>query len=74
MKQIQKLIILVFLVILPCLSFTQPDPRFNGNGSGVGNTPVGGPVGSPIDGGTGILLLLAIGYGINKLKATRKKD
>jgi hypothetical protein len=75
MKKLKSLIILCILFSLPFLAFTQPDPRVNGNGSSVGNNPVGpgGPVGSPIDGGLSILLMLGAGYGIKKFKDSRKE-
>ena len=62
MKKIKSLFVLIALIAVPLLIFAQPDPRENGNGSGVGNTPVGGPTGSPIDGGLGILVALGLGY------------
>ena len=68
MKRFRFIIIVCLLTSLPFIGFNQPDPTHNGNGSSVGNTPVGGPTGSPIDGGLGILLTLGIGYGIKKFR------
>lgn len=71
MKRIKIIIILAFLITLPFLNHAQPDPRLNGNGTGIGTTPVGGPLGAPIDGGLGILLALGAGYGL--LRTFHKK-
>jgi hypothetical protein len=74
MKNIKSVIIMVFLLTLPFLSFSQPDPRYNGNGSSVGNTPVGNnPTGSPIDGGMSTLLILGFGYAARKLYLIRNQ-
>lgn len=58
------------LMALPLLNFAQPLPNQNGNGSHVGQTPVG----APIDGGMSILLILGAGFGIKKLAALRKQE
>jgi hypothetical protein len=72
MKKIKSLLLISFIIVLPFLNFGQPDPRLNGNGTGVGNTPVGGPTGSPIDGGISILLTLGVGYAAKKFLEMRK--
>ena len=70
MKKFRSLLIIAMLAVLPVLSFAQPPvPNQNGNGSSVGNTPVG----APIDGGLSILLLLGLGYGASKTLKTDKK-
>lgn len=69
MKKIRAFLIIAMLAALPVFTFTQPLPYQNGNGSGVGQTPVG----APIDGGLSILLMLGAGYGATKLFELRKK-
>jgi hypothetical protein len=44
------------------------DPTAGGNQIPGG----GGPAGAPIDGGTSILLLLAAGYGLKKIRGVNK--
>jgi hypothetical protein len=44
------------------------DPTANGNQSPAG------PTGAPIDGGTGILLILAAAYGIRKFRNPRVNE
>jgi hypothetical protein len=71
MKKFRSLLIIAMLAVLPALSFAQPPvPNQNGNGSSVGNTPVG----APIDGGMSILLLLGLGYGVSKTYNLSKKE
>jgi hypothetical protein len=72
MKKIKSFIILLAFFAVPLLTFAQPDPRLNGNGTGVGNTPVG-PSGAPIDGGFSIFLLLGAAYGVRKWFVSKKK-
>ena len=74
MKKIRSIIIVFSLTLFPFIGLTQPDPRLNGNGSSVGNTPVGSPTGSPIDGGLGILLALGLGYAGKQCFNLRKKS
>jgi hypothetical protein len=71
-------ILLTFGVILSTGIFAQPTPQppappenkgTNGNQPPPGNTPIGGP----IEPGTGILLLLAVGYGLRKVKDVRNQ-
>jgi hypothetical protein len=70
MKKIRSVLLIIMLLVLPLLNFAQPLPYQNGNGSNVGQTPVG----APIDGGLSILLILGAGYGAKKLAFMRKKD
>ena len=75
-KVIIGLIIVTFGVILSVGVFAQP-PRPPANQGTNGNqSPAGGPIGSPIEPGTGILLMLAAAYGIKKVQETkiRKKN
>lgn len=74
MKKALKLtIVAAFLLAAPVMTFAQPLPNQNGNGSGVGNIPVGGG-GAPIDGGLSILLALGLGYGAKKVYNSKKKQ
>ena len=70
MKKIRSVLLITMLLGLPLLNFAQPLPYHNGNGSNVGQTPVG----APIDGGLSILLLLGAGYGIKKIYNRRKEE
>ena len=69
MKMIRKLL----LVGLLCLSFSvfanDPNPPPPPGEHGLSGDQ---PVGAPIDGGLGILLLLGVGYGIKKLYKNKK--
>jgi hypothetical protein len=69
MKKIRSVFIITMLLALPLLNFAQPLPYQNGNGSNVGQTPVG----APIDGGLSILLFLGAGYGAKKIYNLKKK-
>ena len=76
MKKIKKIIaILVVLQGLMLLNVygDPPDPPNppNPGGSPVGN---GDPVGAPIDGETGFLLVLCAGYGARKIYSMTKKS
>ncbi len=68
MKKVRSLLIILMLAALPVFMFAQPLPNQNGNGSNIGNTPVG----APIDGGLSILMILGIGYGARKVYQVRK--
>jgi hypothetical protein len=69
MKRIRSIIVVLLLIAAPVLSFTQPLPYQNGNGTSIGNIPVGGP----IDGGLGFLLAMGLGYGLNKVIILKKQ-
>jgi hypothetical protein len=64
--QTTVLIAIFALQFLPAVLLGQPDPG-NNNGGG----PLGG--GAPIGGGLGILLALALGYGLKKLWEAHKR-
>jgi hypothetical protein len=69
MKKLYNTLKLTFLMIsfnLPSIMLGQPDP---GNNSGGG--PLGG--GAPIGGGLGILLALALGYGLKRWWNNRRR-
>jgi hypothetical protein len=70
MKKIRSVLLITMLMALPLLNFAQPLPNQNGNGSHVGQTPVG----APIDGGLSILLFLGAGFGAKKIAQIRKKE
>jgi hypothetical protein len=70
MKKLRTIFIIAMLLSLPFFNFAQPLPYQNGNGSNIGNTPVG----APIDGGMSILLILGAGYGIRKIYGMKKKE
>jgi hypothetical protein len=61
-----KMMLLITSMYLPVLLFGQPDPG-NNNGGG----PLGG--GAPIGGGLGILLALALGYGLKRWWNNRRR-
>jgi hypothetical protein len=69
MKTIRYVLIITMLLAMPLLNFAQPLPNQNGNGSHMGQTPVG----APIDGGLSILLLLGAGYGTRKMLKLKKE-
>jgi hypothetical protein len=70
MKKIRSVFLITMLMGLPLLNFAQPLPNQNGNGSHVGQTPVG----APIDGGLSILLVLGAGFGARKIFNLRKQE
>lgn len=58
----KKLVIVLSLIMLSHLAFSQtPPPPNGGNDAGNGNTPVGGD--APIGGGLGILVSMGLAYG-----------
>jgi hypothetical protein len=71
MKKIKLVFILLAIFALPLISLPDP-PGPPGSGAGQGNGGGQTPVGAPIDGGLGILLVLGLGYGGKKLYETRK--
>jgi len=72
MKKIKAILVLFAIFAMPFLSISDPpggpDPNLNGNGTGNGTTPVG----APIDGGLGILVILGASYGIKKVYSAKK--
>jgi len=67
MKNRIRSIILAFALFFPLLLIAQPLPNSNGPGGGTNGLPAGGVNGSvPIDGGAGLLVLMAIGLGMKR--------
>lgn len=69
-KAYLKTIILISLIIVANLAFTQGPPDPPGD-PGSGGGPVGGS--GPIDGGIGFLLAMAAAWGGHKIHRLRKK-
>lgn len=70
-KNIQKFLIVAFLLAAPVVMLAQNPPHPNGgNSPGSGNTPVGGA--SPIDGGLTIMLVAGSAYGLRKVIRYKK--
>jgi hypothetical protein len=61
MKKLVAIAALVVFFALPMITVADPPPPPGQTGGGPGGGPT--PVGAPIDGGLGILVALAIGYG-----------
>ena len=74
MKILRSLLLLTLLAILPFIGFSQPDPRHNGNGSNVGNTPVGDYPSAPIDGGLTFFLLMGAAFGARKAYKVKRTE
>ena len=70
-KVIIGFISVVFCIILSVGVFAQP-PRPPANKGTNGNQAPGNPIGSPIEPGTGVLLMLAAAYGFRKVQVARK--
>ena len=72
-KRISIIIALLTLSVMTLLAQAPPKPP-NDPSYGGDNGPVGGngPFGSPIDGGSGILLILGAGYAAKRLYFIRK--
>ena len=76
MKKIAGILMIMSLALL--VSFTAasqqpPHPPSDPNSGGDQN-PSGNPTGVPVGTGTGMLLLLAAGYGAAKYREVRKKS
>jgi hypothetical protein len=70
-KVIIGFILVAFGVILSVGVFAQP-PRPPADKGTVGNQPpAGAPTGTPIEPGTGVLLILAAAYGFKKVQVAR---
>ena len=72
-KFIVSSIVTLFLISISLFTFAQaPNPYTNGNNTGI----QGGGLhnSAPIDGGLGILLILATGFGIRKVYKAKKSS
>ena len=80
MKKAFRIIsITIILAINTCFLNAQPNPWRQSDGNEVTGGQSGGcygcgPTGAPIDSGTGILLMLAVGYAIRKVRTIIKTD
>jgi hypothetical protein len=74
MKNVTKAF--VFLLLFTGLTAISlfADPPEAPNPPNPGGTPVGNgdPVGAPLDGGVGFLLILGVGYGVKKIYSLKK--
>ena len=71
-KILSTLILLITFFLFSSAIIAQDPPHPPSDPTAGGNQTPGGATGSPIDPGTGILLLLAAGYGLTKLKKAMK--
>ena len=69
-KLIFPLLLAIFVSLGIAVSAAPPIPPSDPSSGGGGNP---GPVGAPIDGGLGILLVMGAAYGGKKLYMARKK-
>jgi len=53
-------------------AYSPPNPYTNGNGTNITGGGLHNGTGVPIDGGIGILLLLAAGFGVRKVYDIKK--
>jgi hypothetical protein len=74
MKKFNLTLILIALGIMFSVGVTaQLPPKPPSDPTSGGNQNPAGPTGSPIEPGTGILLILAAGYSLKKVYEVRKK-
>ena len=71
-KVLTGLIIVTFGIILSVSVFAQAPRPPAGQGTSGNQPPAGSPIGTPIEPGTGILLILAAAYGLKKVKDVKK--
>ena len=75
MKKVKQIIALMIFISIPLWMTAQPPHPNGGSAPGPNNIPVGGsPIGSPIDGGLGILLAMGLAYGAKKVYQVRKQN
>jgi hypothetical protein len=67
------MILLVMEIVFPIVIMAQP-PRPPSDPGTAGNQSLAGTTGTPIEPGTGILLILAAVYGLKELKKSRVKE
>jgi len=73
MKKFKASLVLFALGIIFSVGVMAQPPRPPLNQGSSGNQSPGNPTGAPLDPGTGILLILAAGYGLKKFYDLRKK-
>ena len=72
MKKISKgLILMIIGVVLTMGVIAQPPGRPPSTKGSAGNQSPNDPSGAPIEPGTGIFLLLALGYGLQKVRENK---
>lgn len=71
-KVIIGFVLVAFGIILSVGVFAQPPRPPADKGTSGNQPPAGSPMGSPIDPGTGVLLILAAAYGFKKVQVARK--
>ncbi|MDD2963959.1 MAG: hypothetical protein PHQ65_10155 [Bacteroidales bacterium] len=67
-----KNIVLFSSLVIPMLTFAQPNPGSNAGGGSVGGNPIGGGA-APVGSGIALLLALGAGYGAKRIYDARKK-
>ena len=77
-KYIESLIVVLFLISISLFTpaqppFNPPNPYSNGNGQGISGGGLHN-TGAPIDGGLGIMLIFAAGFGIRKAYRICQKE
>jgi hypothetical protein len=71
-KIVSTLLILFTFLLFGSAVFAQNPPHPPSDPSAGGNQSPSGPLGAPLDPGTGIFLLLAAGYGLKKIQGIKK--
>jgi hypothetical protein len=75
MKNKSRSFLFALAIIAPMFLFSQPSPNSGGPGGGTSGLPAGGQNYSlPIDGGVGLVIIMAIGLGIKRQLFTSNKD
>ena len=72
MKKFKVSLILVAMGFLLSIGVMAQAPRPPAGQGTSGNQPPAGPTGVPVDPGTGVFLILAVGYGLKKIYNARR--